>query len=307
MAPEWEGFLNVLKPPGMTSHDVVAYLRRTIAQKRIGHTGTLDPQAAGVLPVCLGRATRLSAMVTDQCKGYRAELTLGWSTDTQDAWGAPICTLPAEAVQERIGDTCIRAVLAEYIGTIQQQPPMVSAVRHKGRKLYEWARDGVEVERPSREVTIHSLEILRMDENTQGYPRVLLEIVCSKGTYVRTLCADVGERLGVGGHMSYLLRTRSGPFDLAEAITLEEATEAFQKETFNSLLKPLDYVLQALSLLVVDQDLAQRFQHGQPLADPEELWAEGELVRVYAPGNIFIGLGQKLKAQIWPQKVFHEE
>jgi tRNA pseudouridine55 synthase len=307
MAPELEGFLNILKPPGMTSHDVVSYLRRVLSLRRIGHTGTLDPQAAGVLPICLGRATRLSALVMDQCKGYRAELTLGWNTDTQDAWGVGEATLSPEMVQQIAPEARIRETLSGFIGTIRQQPPMVSAVRHQGRKLYEWARDGVEVERPTREVVIHSLEILAMDVNPQGYPRVLLEVVCSKGTYIRTLCADVGRQLGVGGHLSYLLRTRSGPFIIRDANPLEEVVATFAQGALKQWLMPLDYVLQQLPAHYLNADGTRRFQLGQPLLANDDSWMDGEMLRVYGAENDFVGLGQLQMGQIWPRKVFHKE
>ena len=307
MAPELEGFLNILKPPGMTSHDVVGYLRRVFSLRRIGHTGTLDPQAAGVLPICLNRATRLSGMVTDQCKGYRAELTLGWNTDTQDAWGERETILPPGQVQALVSESQIRSVLNGFVGTIQQLPPMVSAVRHQGRKLYEWARDGVEVARPYREVVIHSLDILSMDEDSQGYPRVLFAVECSKGTFIRTLCADAGNQLGVGGHMSYLLRTHSGPFVLREALALEEAAAAFSQNELEQYLKPLDYVLSHLIALHLGAEEAHSFQLGQAQPAPGDFRTDGEVMRVYGPDSLFIGLGQIETGQIRPRKVFHKE
>ena len=307
MTPDREGFINILKPPGMTSHDVVGYLRRLLSLKRIGHTGTLDPQAAGVLPVCLGRATRLSAWASEQRKGYRAELTLGWNTDTEDAWGTPQECLPAGTVQERATEEQIRRVLTEFVGPIWQKPPMVSAVRHRGRKLYEWAREGVVVERPSREVYIYSLELLASQIDSQGYPTMLLEATCSKGTYIRTLCADIGQRLRVGGHLSYLLRTFSGPFTLKDAVTLEETLAAENDKKIGTLLKPLDFVLGDLPRMDLDQDHTELFFQGQPAGDSEDGFDEETWIRIYAPHGQFIGLGQNRDGQIWPRRVFHKE
>lgn len=211
-----DGVLNVLKPPGMTSHDVVAYLRRLLRERRVGHTGTLDPGAAGVLPVCLGRATRLAEYLAEAGKAYRAEVTFGIATDTLDAYGTETERRPVPEL--RAGD--LLAVLPRFQGEIWQTPPMYSAVKVGGRRLYELARAGQEVERVPRQVTIHRLSLVAFRPGE--FPVARLDVVCSKGTYIRTLAADLGAALGVPAHLSHLVRTGSGPFTLETAVTLEE-------------------------------------------------------------------------------------
>lgn len=211
-----DGILNLLKPPGMTSHDVVSVVRRTLGIKKVGHTGTLDPGVAGVLPICVGKATRLAEYITGEDKAYRAEITFGITTDTEDSFGE--VTGEKEAAHLTRGD--VAYVLPRFQGEIMQVPPMVSAVKVGGKRLYELAREGVAIERQARPVTIHRLQLLAFRPGPR--PVVYLDVVCSKGTYIRTLAADIGDALGVGAHMSYLVRTRSGSFTLSEAATLEE-------------------------------------------------------------------------------------
>lgn len=211
-----DGVLNILKPPGMTSHDVVGYLRRVLKEKRVGHTGTLDPGVAGVLPICVGKATRLAEYVAGQGKAYRAEFTFGVATATQDAYGEVLESAPAGHLTE----ARLRAVLPRFTGDVMQVPPMVSAVKIGGKKLYELAREGREVERPARPVTISRLDLLEFRPGPR--PLARLDVACSKGTYVRTLAFDIGAALGLPAHLSHLVRTASGPFRLADAVLLEE-------------------------------------------------------------------------------------
>lgn len=206
-----DGFLNVLKSPGMTSHDVVNWVRRLVGEKRVGHTGTLDPDVPGVLAVGIGQAVRLNEYLLDADKAYRAEITFGISTDSGDASGVVTGDQPAP----QISRSELATALASFIGDCDQIPPMISAVQVKGQRLYDIARAGGEVERKPKRVRIQSLDLLKFWAG--DYPRALFDITCSKGTYVRTLCEDIGRRLGVGAHMSYLVRTRSGPFALADA------------------------------------------------------------------------------------------
>jgi tRNA pseudouridine55 synthase len=253
-----DGFLNVLKPPGMTSHDVVGRLRRLTDQQRIGHTGTLDPDVPGVLAVGLGQAVRLNEYLLDADKAYRGELTLGLATDTADATGEVTATGDAST----IGADALQAVLADFVGTYDQMPPMVSAVQVKGRRLYDLARTGQEVERPVKRVTIHRLEMVAFWPGER--PRALFDVVCSKGTYVRTLCEDIGRRLGVPAHMSHLIRTRSGPFRLTEATTLQELA------TMPVLpLLPLLAALPDLPTLTIDDQQALAVKSG---IMPEWAW-----------------------------------
>ena len=220
------GIINVYKEAGYTSHDVVARLRRILGIKRIGHTGTLDPAATGVLPVCLGRSTVLADTVSDGEKVYEAVLLLGTRTDTYDLEGKvleerPVTCSPAEA------EACIRS----FIGEQEQLPPMYSAVKVGGQKLYELARKGIEVERKPRHVRIYDIEIKQTD-----LPRVRFTVTCSKVTYIRSLCADIGDRLNCGGCMAELIRTRVGIFKLADAKKLDEIREAVEAGELSEIL-----------------------------------------------------------------------
>ena len=211
-----EGVVNVLKPPGLTSSDVVSDIRHIFGMKRVGHTGTLDPGAAGVLPICIGRATRLFDYLVDKEKEYIGEIAFGIATDTQDSYGEAVERMDAIVTEDMIKD-----VLPLFVGVQNQTAPLYSALSVGGKKMYKLAREGVEVERKVREINVPALELI-----TQTAPnRYLVRIVCSKGTYVRTLCHDIGERIGVPAHMSFLLRTRSGAFDLDSAFTIAELRE----------------------------------------------------------------------------------
>lgn len=206
------GIINICKERGYTSFDVVARLRGICRQKRIGHTGTLDPDATGVLPVCLGNATSLCDLLTDKTKEYETVLLLGITTDTQDMSGT---VLGRKDVN--LNEADVVSCIDQFTGDIEQIPPMYSAIKIDGRRLYELAREGRTIERKGRHVTIHSIDILSMD-----LPRVTMRITCSRGTYIRTLCNDIGERLGCGGTMESLVRTRSGNFRIENAATLDE-------------------------------------------------------------------------------------
>lgn len=230
------GFINLLKPSGMSSSAAVAAVRAITGQRKSGHSGTLDPLAAGVLPLCLGRATKLFDYIMEKDKEYLAELTLGAETDTQDADGAVICRGDPSGVD----GSAVEAALRPFRGRILQRPPMYSALVHEGRKLYKIARGGDTVERKAREIEVSALEPV---EQT-GPASWLLRIRCSKGTYVRTLCADIGRALGCFGHLSYLLRTASGVFSLDSTVTLEElAALARDHRVREAALMPMDYPL----------------------------------------------------------------
>ncbi len=214
-----QGIINVCKPPGMTSHDVVDAVRRLCGTRRVGHTGTLDPLAAGVLVVCVGRATRLAELLADADKAYRAEATFGIQTDTLDAEGQVV----ARADASQLTEARVRQALGALVGDRQQAPPMFSAARHRGRRLYELARQGREVTREPRAVTVHSLELVRF---TPGeHATATFDVTCSKGTYVRVLCAELGELLGCGACLSFLLRTRAGAQRLVDSWSLDELAE----------------------------------------------------------------------------------
>ncbi len=227
-----DGIVNVNKPTGMTSHDVVYRLRRILGIRKIGHTGTLDPDASGVLPMCVGKGTKLAEHLTASDKCYRAELTLGAITDTQDASGEVL-----ERFDVNVSKECLENTLREFVGEIEQVPPMYSAIKIGGKKLYELAREGKTVERAARKITIHSVEIEEFDE-VSGKAR--LSVNCSKGTYIRTLCNDIGLRLGCGGYMSALERTRSGRFSIEDSFTLEEIEKMAADGDFGFMISVSD-------------------------------------------------------------------
>ena len=288
------GLINVLKPPGMTSHDVVSFIRRTYHLKRVGHAGTLDPAAAGVLPVALGPATRLLEYMTDSDKSYRVLLSIGYETDTGDDTGTITnrmdCTMPPQSKVEE--------VLTSFLGTIEQIPPMYSAIKIQGKKLYELARAGITVERKARTVTIHSINLLKVDQKT-----ILFDVTCSKGTYIRSLCTDIGEKINCPVVMSFLVRTRVGCFLLEQAFTLEE----IGGNPENAVLA-LDNALDYMPKIILSQETAKAFKHGQTIYCGAGDGADQTLLRIYDDQNILIGIGQKKSnAAILPIKVLTSE
>lgn len=293
-AERQDGLLNVLKPPGMTSHDVVARVRRMLGIRRIGHTGTLDPGAAGVLVLCVGRATRLVELLQAEDKAYRAEMCLGVSTDSQDAFGETLNSVPDCAVSR----AKLMETIERFVGDLDQIPPMTSAVRHEGRRLYELARSGVEVTREPRRVRIEELNVVRIDPDDDVLrfgTRVTFDVVCSKGTYIRTLCADIGDALGCGAFMSFLLRTRVGELALEAACTLDELERAVLDG--RPVLLPADAALGRLPRIQVSADAARRLSHGQaipgvlPPGLDESVVVEVP-VRLYGPDGTFLALAE---------------
>lgn len=273
------GFINVLKPSGMSSSDVVAVARKLTGEKKLGHSGTLDPLAAGVLPLCLGRATKLFDYLMEKDKTYLAELTLGLETDTQDAAGEII----ARGDPTGIGAKEIEAKLPPFRGRIQQQPPMYSALVRDGKKLYKLARAGQTVEREHRDVDILSLVLL---EQT-GPTSYLLSVECSKGTYIRTLLADIGRALGCYGCLTFLLRTASGRFHLDNTVTLEELAELSKAGRVAQTLLPMDYPLEHLPRFDCPEGRGRYLLNGIPQRCDLPPYA---LARVYVQG-VFVGLG----------------
>ncbi|MBQ6554526.1 MAG: tRNA pseudouridine(55) synthase TruB [Firmicutes bacterium] len=230
------GVINIYKEKNYSSHDVVNIVRRTFNRIKTGHTGTLDPQAEGVLPVCIGKATKLCDNIAADIKEYRAQMTLGITTDTEDHTGEVLEQKPVECTAEEI-----TAAINSFVGEYEQIPPMYSAVKHEGRKLYDLARSGVEVERKARTITIHGIsdiDFSLLDEN-----KVSFSICCSKGTYIRTLCKDIGEKLGCGAHMSALVRTRSGQFYAKDAITVDKFREYAEAGELEKVIIPIEKVL----------------------------------------------------------------
>ena len=298
----YNGIINIHKEAGFTSHDVVAKMRGILRQKKIGHTGTLDPQATGVLPVCLGSGTKLCDLLTDKEKEYVAELLLGVTTDTQDTTGQVLGERPVtcDAVQ-------VREVILGFVGAYDQIPPMYSALKVDGKKLYELARAGREVERKARRVEIREIEILET-----ALPVVKLRVVCSKGTYIRTLCADIGERLGCGGTMQSLVRTRVGAFRLENAITLKELEALRDSDRVTEKLLSVDAVFADCPVLHMQESFDRLLENGNAI-NPEQTkeqmqYAEGQYVRFYRADGSFAGIyaWQQEKGRYQPVKMFLE-
>ncbi len=282
-----DGILNVYKERGFTSHDVVAKLRGILKQKKIGHTGTLDPDAEGVLPVCLGKATKVCSLLTDSGKTYRAVLLLGRETDTQDISGRILSEREVSVEESRV-----REVAESFVGRYDQIPPMYSALKVDGRKLYELARQGKEVERKPRTVEIYGITIESVE-----LPRVTMTVSCSKGTYIRTLCHDIGQTLGCGGCMERLVRTRAAGFSAEDALTLDQIEGLRDEGRLEEVLVPVDALFSQYPAYVPEEG-AQRFlQNGNPL---EVSWLAGRdgsgtpeaggIIRVYGSDGNFAGL-----------------
>ena len=259
-----DGIINVYKEKGFTSHDVVAKLRGILRMKKIGHTGTLDPAAEGVLPVCLGKGTRLCDMLTDKTKTYRAVLLLGQETDTQDTTGVVQAEYPVHVTEEEV-----RKAIVSFLGDYMQIPPMYSALKVNGKKLYELARQGKEVERQARPVQILDIQIESID-----LPRATFFVTCSKGTYIRTLCYDIGRKLGCGGCMESLLRTRVDRFELKDSLTLSQIEKFRDEGRLEEAVVPVEGVFLRLPALVTKPGDGDKLVHnGNPF--PAEL-AEAE-------------------------------
>jgi tRNA pseudouridine55 synthase len=281
--PSWDGVLVVDKPAGPTSHDVVQRVRRAAGQHRVGHTGTLDPAATGVLVCCLGRAAKLVRFLQAGHKTYSARMVLGVTTDTLDADGEVIDQRDASHIDER----ALCEALTRFQGTIQQTPPMVSAVKVAGRRLHEAARAGEEVEREPRTVTVHDLVLEAFEPG--GHPEAAFLVTCSAGTYVRSLAQDVGEVLGVGGSLRSLRRLANGPFTETEAHDLEEIAEAGERGRLRSLtLSPTEAVRRSLPTVeVTDPETARRLAQGgrlpaQDVEGPYAVLHDGLLLGIYA-------------------------
>ena len=295
------GIINVYKEKGYTSHDVVAVLRKIAGQKKIGHTGTLDPDATGVLPVCLGRATKLCDLLTDRDKTYEAVLLLGKTTDTQDISGAILKEQPTDHLNEAE----VTKVIESFKGTYDQIPPMYSALKVNGKKLYELARAGKEVERQARHVDLPAIEILEIK-----FPVVKFRVECSKGTYIRSLCADIGEKLRCGGTMQSLVRTRVGEFRLADALTLAQLQELRDTERLEEALLPTDRIFSDFPMLHVEEkwrkliDNGNAFYPGQTVEQTTH--PAGEWVRIYREDDSFVGIYAYDETKEWykPVKIF---
>ena len=293
------GVLVVNKPDGWTSHDVVSRIRTILGIQKVGHAGTLDPHATGVLPVLIGKGTKISQYLLDWDKEYAAVLQLGQVTDTQDAWGTVLEEKSCESLTE--SDIC--SAFMRFQGAIQQVPPMYSAVKVGGQPLYKKARKGQTVERQAKTVVISDLEIQRL-----AIPEVGFRVACSKGTYVRTLCADIGERLGVGGHLKWLQRQRVGPLHLDQAVDMESLKQRVENGQLNGAWWTLDQVLATFPAVEVNDHDARKVLHGNAIPWVRVGWAgeksgavgSGESIRVRVKNKegalLALGKGPSLQA-----------
>lgn len=298
------GVINVYKEPGFTSHDVVAKLRGILRQKKIGHMGTLDPNAVGVLPVCLGKATKLCDILSEKDKTYKATLLLGTVTDTQDTTGEVLKQASEEKLNS-LNEETVFETIKSYIGDYDQIPPMFSAIKINGQKLYNLARQGEEIERPARHCKILNITVTKMD-----LPRVDFHVTCSKGTYVRTLCHDIGKDLGVGGCMEKLVRTKVERFDVQESISLKQIEEYRDKGTLDDYITPVDEMLDMYSKCIVSENAEKLVYNGNIFTTRNTLLKmnneDGQTLRVYTHDGKFVGLYKyNAEKQIYkPMKIF---
>ncbi|MCR5157232.1 MAG: tRNA pseudouridine(55) synthase TruB [Butyrivibrio sp.] len=300
MPNKYNGLINIYKEPGFTSNDVVAKMRGILHQKKIGHTGTLDPDAVGVLVVCLGTGTKLVEMLTDHDKEYIAVVKLGVVTDTQDMSGQVLETSEVNVTRDEL-----REAARAFVGDYDQIPPMYSAIKQNGKKLYELARQGVEVERKPRKIHIDAITILD-DSMLESEHLFTMEIKCSKGTYIRTLCHDIGARLGCGAAMQHLTRTRVGAFSLDSAITLSQLESIRDEGTLDSVIKSPEYIFRDLDAIHVKDSARKLLENGNSFRkdnvlneDPsgvndteyeEEMFKDGNSFRVYSEDDTFFGI-----------------
>lgn len=275
------GILNVYKDRGYTSHDVVARLRGILKQKKIGHTGTLDPDATGVLPVCLGSGTKLCDMITDKSKEYEAVMLLGITTDTEDASGKTL----SEA-EYPLDEELVKKITMSFIGEYDQIPPMYSAIKINGKKLYELAREGKTIERKPRHVVINDIKITEIN-----LPRVKFTVSCSKGTYIRSLCRDIGEKTGCGACMESLVRTRVGVFEIEESLTLQKIEALVSQNAISDAVTPVDKVFSEYPAVTVYERNRKLVENGNMFPGDRDKCSNFECVRVYLDeGHTFAGI-----------------
>lgn len=295
----YDGIINVYKEKGYTSFDVVAKMRGILGQKKVGHTGTLDPEAEGVLPVCAGKGTKLCDMLTDHDKTYRAALLLGTDTDTQDTTG----TVLAKKSTEGLSEEAVREAILSFIGNYDQIPPMYSALKVNGRKLCDLAREGIVVERKARPVTIYDIRIEEI-----CLPEVVMTVSCSKGTYIRTLCHDIGEKLSVGGCMKTLLRTKVDRFLIEDSLTLAELQKRKDEGCLSEAVLPIETVFASYGeIRAAEEGLDKLVRNGNPFRYTEkEDVADKAAFRVYGREGQFIGVYEysEEKRMFYPRKIF---
>lgn len=292
-----DGLINIYKEKGFTSHDVVAKMRGILRMKKIGHTGTLDPDATGVLPVCVGKGTRLCSLLENHDKTYRAVLLLGMETDTQDVTGQILAEKPVCVTEEQVLEA-----LPAFRGKIMQIPPMYSALKVNGKKLYEYAREGKVIEREARPVEIYELTVEKID-----LPRITMTVSCSKGTYIRTLCHDIGQALGCGGCMESLIRTRVGDFHLEQAITLKELEAKRDAGELDSCLVTVEQIFSGLPAVTTRKQYDVLIHNGNRVSgNMLETVPQEKQVRMYDSSGLFTGIYEwdPMKKDYKPLKMF---
>ncbi|MDU5031354.1 MAG: tRNA pseudouridine(55) synthase TruB [Clostridium perfringens] len=292
------GVINIYKNTGMTSFDVVAIVRRVAKMKKVGHTGTLDPAASGVLPVCLGKATKIIDYIMENKKVYRVNLKLGMVTDTYDLEGEVLREEDASHITKDEILNCINS----FLGTIDQVPPMYSALKQNGVRLYELARQGIEVHREARKITIYSIENIKIESNDN----IQMDVCCSKGTYIRSFCYDIGEKLNVGATMTALERIQNGTFTKEEAINIEDLTEELLEKHIISIEKALD----SFEKITVNEKFGKLLRNGVKVFDNRMYSEEVEfnkLYRVYEDNGVFLGLGKRDEKGFKLEKLLIEE
>ncbi len=297
-----DGILNINKPTGMTSHDVVAKVRKLLKQKRVGHAGTLDPAASGVLPICVGQATRVAEYLSESGKAYQATIVFGAVTDTYDSEGSIVRT----ASTQDLTLSSIEALLPAMLGEQMQVPPRYSAIKLQGQPAYKRARAGEEVAMEARPITIYQLAII--DWQPSQPPTLTLAIECSKGTYIRSLAYDLGEKAGCGAYLGGLVRARSGPFLLSESIALEQLAEAAAQGTIERFLYPADKAIEQYPALMLDEAATVRVKHGNTFqleGQPRPLH-EPTLARIYDDKGQFVAIAEwdTERSEWQPVKVF---
>ena len=298
------GVLNVYKEQGFTSHDVVAKLRGILKIKKIGHTGTLDPDAVGVLPVCIGKGTKLCDLITDWSKTYEAVMLLGTTTDTLDTSGTIL-----SRSEVRVSEMDVLRACNEFVGKYEQIPPMYSALKHNGQKLYELARKGIVIERKPRIVNINSLRVNDINL-ADSQKTVTITVDCSKGTYIRSLCDDIGKKLGCGACMMKLTRTRVGDFQLDDTLTLNQISALVLKGEIEERIVPVDDIFRDYESITLPEEYANYLHNGNKIVAgqlPDDIIVnEGSRYRVYDSDNIFIGVYIFTDGVLSPVKIFYE-
>lgn len=298
-----DGILPLWKEKGMTSHDCVFKLRKILGMKRVGHTGTLDPSVEGVLPICLGQATKVAEYITDAGKEYIATVSIGASTETEDADGAII---EHDETFKTFNREELLAALGQLTGEITQIPPMYSAVKVNGKRLYEYARKGIEVERPKRTVTIHKIELLDDRELFEGEEiQFSIRVACGKGTYIRTLSVQIGEILGYPAHMASLVRTASGNFAKKECLTLQEVASAKEHQQLHTHIRPLEDALTAFKFVEIEADLYDKIINGQVLEQHPILKTDEHIVFTTSEKAVAVYKNHPTKENLMkPEKMF---